>query len=167
MDFKLEHKNAFTVIGFSTHISPEEGYIKCPEFWDKEYNQKYSRLWASMQPETPEERAIFENKIGLMALCIEGAEGFEYMIAGIYNGGEVPEAMKLYSFPESDWAVFSAKGPLPESLQSLNTAVWQDWLPNEGTAFEANGTATIEIYSAGDQRSEDYTCGMWIPVIKK
>ena len=40
-----EHKPAITFIGFSTSIRPEEGYQKCPEFWDKEYAQKYARLW--------------------------------------------------------------------------------------------------------------------------
>ena len=34
--------------------------------------------------------------------------------------GAVPEGLKLYRFPESDWAVFSARGPLPGSLQTLN-----------------------------------------------
>ena len=37
------------------------------------------------------------------------------------GGGEVPEGLSLYTFPESDWAMFSAKGPLPGSLQALNT----------------------------------------------
>lgn len=30
------------------------------------------------------------------------------------------------TFPESDWAMFSAKGPLPGSLQALNTRVWEE-----------------------------------------
>ena len=37
-----------------------------------------------------------------------------------------------YTFTESDWAMFSAKGPLPDSLQELNTKVWQEWYPKEG-----------------------------------
>lgn len=28
--------------------------------------------------------------------------------------------------------MFSAKGPLPGTLQSLNTQVWKEWYPNEG-----------------------------------
>ncbi|MGN1160861.1 MAG: hypothetical protein ACI4SX_01310 [Candidatus Fimenecus sp.] len=45
MKVTYEHKPAMTFIGFSTSIRPEEGYQKCPEFWDKEYTQKYARLW--------------------------------------------------------------------------------------------------------------------------
>ena len=164
MNMKLEHKEAFEVIGFSAHIKPEEGYVKCPEFWEKEFRQRYSRLWETKQPQTPQEQAVWDNGIGRLALCIEGENGFEYMIAGVYRGGNVPEGMKLFSFPESDWAVFSAQGPLPASLQQLNTQVWQSWYPNDGQNYLPNGTATVEYYSAGDPASADYECGMWIPV---
>ena len=52
MNVTYEHKPALTFIGYSTSIRPEEGYQKCPEFWDREYAQKYARLWQTMQPET-------------------------------------------------------------------------------------------------------------------
>ena len=72
MNVTYEHKSTMTFIGFSTSIRPEEGYIKCPEFWDKEYAQKYARLWQTMKPETPVEAAILENSVGLFAICDEG-----------------------------------------------------------------------------------------------
>ena len=91
-----------------------------------------------------EENAICENGIGMFAICAEKEGCFEYWIAGLYQGGEVPEGMKLYSFPEGDWAMFSAKGPLPGSLQSLNTSVWQEWYPNEGQQYMGTGKAALE-----------------------
>ena len=51
--------------------------------------------------------------------------------------------MKLYRFPESDWAVFSARGPLPGSLQALNTCIWQTWYPAEGQQVVGNGAAAL------------------------
>ena len=57
--------------------------------------------------------------------------------------GAVPEGLKLYRFPERDWAVFSAKGPLPGSLQTLNTYVWQTWYPAEGQQVVGNGAAAL------------------------
>ena len=44
MEVTYEHRPALTFIGFSTAICPEEGYQKCPEFWDREYARKYARL---------------------------------------------------------------------------------------------------------------------------
>lgn len=58
MNVKYEYKSAMIFIGFSTSISPKEGYIKCPEFWDKEYSQKYARLWQTMKPETQDEKDL-------------------------------------------------------------------------------------------------------------
>ena len=43
-DTPYEHKPAMTLIGFSTLIRMEEGYTRCPGFWDVEYNRKYARL---------------------------------------------------------------------------------------------------------------------------
>lgn len=167
MKFQYEHKPAMTLIGFSTTIRPNEGYIKCPEFWDKEYARKYARLWQTMRPETPTEAAILENDIGSFAIR-EGKEGaFEYWIAGLYKGGEVPKGLKLYPIPESDWAIFSAKGPLPGSLQALNTYVWQEWYPEEDKRYMGHGNTMLEVYTPGNMQAPDYECGIWVPVERK
>ena len=166
MKVTYENKPAMTFIGFSASIRPEEGYQKCPEFWDREYAQKYARLWQTMKPETAIEAAILENGIGMFAICDEKEGFFEYWIAGLYKGGEVPEGLKLYTFQESDWAMFYAKGPLPGSLQELNTQVWQEWYPTEGQKYMANGSAMLEVYSSGDMQSPDYECGIWVPICK-
>ena len=167
MNIRYEHKPAMTLIGFSTMIRPNEGYVECPKFWDREYTQKYARLFETMIPKTPTERAILENGIGMLAVCDEKEDGFEYWIAGLYTGGEVPEGLKLYTFPESEWAMFSAKGPLPGSLQALNTYVWQEWYPNEGKELMGSGNAMLEVYTTGDMQAPDYECGIWVPVERK
>lgn len=164
MKVSYEKKQEMVFIGYHTEIRPEEGYRKCPEFWDREYTAKYARLWQTMKPGTEIEKAILENGIGMFAICAESKNGFDYWIAGIYRGGCVPEGLDLYSFPAGEWAVFTAKGPLPGSLQSLNTRVWQEWFSNDGRKYRANGTATLEVYSAGDPKSPDYECGIWVPV---
>lgn len=164
MNVLYEHKQKMTFIGFSTHVRPDEGYVKCPEFWEREYSEKFARLWQTMKPETPVEEAILRCGIGMFALCSDGDDGFEYWVAGKYDGGEVPDGLRLFTYPESDWAVFTAKGPLPASLQGLNDAVWKEWFPREGKAAGADGKLTVEVYSAGDPDSQDYECGIWIPV---
>ena len=126
MNATYEKKKAMTFIGYHTEIRPDEGYVKCPEFWEKEYNQKYARLWQTMKPETPVEKAILENHIGMFAICAESENGFDYWIAGLYQGGEVPDGLELYAFPESSWAVFSAKGPMPKALQGRSGSRMKD-----------------------------------------
>jgi len=164
MNVKYENKEAMTFIGFHTEIKPDEGYVKCPEFWEKEYSAKYSRLWQTMKPETAVESAILENGIGMYAICADSKGSFTYWIAGLYKGGDVSEGLELYTFPAGKWAMFSAKGALSSSLQNLNTEIWHNWFPTEGKKHGADGMATLEVYSAGNPQSPDYECGIWVPV---
>ncbi len=165
MDVRYEEKEKMTFIGYHTSIRMEEGYEKCPEFWNKEYAAKFAHLWQTMKPENPLEAAVLENRIGMFAICVNGEGGFDYWIAGLYQGGDVPEGLELYTFPAGDWAVFTAKGPIPESLQALNTEVWEEWIPRNGQKYQADTKATLEVYAAGDNRSADYESGIWIPIM--
>ena len=167
MDVKYEKKGKLTFIGFHTEIRPEEGFQKCPEFWEKEYTGRYARLWQTMKPETPVEAAILENGIGMYAICAGRENGFAYWIAGEYRGGDVPEGLSLFTFPEGDWAMFSAKGPLSDSIQSLYAQVWEEWAPTVETMYDVHSTPVLEIYSAGNPQSPDYQFGIWVPLRAK
>lgn len=47
----------------------------------------------------------------------------------LYTGGEVPQGMSVYEFPGLECAKFSCKGPMPGSLQIINTKIFNEWLP--------------------------------------
>ena len=162
MKLEYKHQKEMTFIGYYTEIKMNEGYEKCPEFWDKEYGEKYSKLFTTMIPENDEERAILENNIGMYALCVDNGGEFQYWIAGEYKGGSVPDGFSLYSFPESEWALFSTKGPIPSYIQELNSYIWDEWMETEGKEKGAKEKATIGVYSVGNPRSEEYESGIWI-----
>ena len=158
----------FTVIGYSIVIGSGDGFKKCPEFWAEQYARRFERLLRTMKPETPEEQAVFDNRIGQYAVCrclkSEGREdAFEYMICGEYAGGAVPESMKLLAIPESDWAEFRCRGALPKSLQDLYAAAY-GWLKDHGEYRELG--FDIEAYTPGNPADADYECGLIIPVKK-
>ena len=163
----ISHHNEFTVIGYSIIIKGKEGPEKCPEFWNEQYAQRFARLFQTMKPETPEERAVWDNKIGQYAVCrcleSEGQDGFEYMICGEYQGGAVPEGMKLLTLPESDWMEFRCKGALPKSLQDLYDAAY-GWL-NDHSEYQGAGI-DIESYTPGNPAAPDYECVLIILVKK-
>ena len=110
---------------------------------------------------------MLENKIGMYALCIDHGRSFTYVIAGLYQGGDVPEGMEVYDLPASEYAVFETQGPLPISLQRLTDRVWNRWYPNEGREFERNGEIAVEVYSSGDPKSPDYRSAIWLPVKRR
>ena len=165
----ISHRRDFTFIGFSTVIRHDEGPLKCPEFWNEQYAQRFERLLRTMKPETPEEQAVFDNRIGQYAVCrclkSEGRDGaFEYMICGEYLGGAVPESMKLLTIPESDWAEFRCRGALPKSLQDLYEAAYTVWLKDH-PEYQGLGI-DIESYTPGDPSDPDYECSLILPVKK-
>ena len=63
------------------------------------------------------------------------------------------------------WAQFVCKGPLPESLQSVNTKIWTEWLPSL-KGYELAGNYNLEVYSLpADDPAEDVSY-IWIPLRK-
>ena len=170
MDFVVSPMWGMKLIGFEREFTYENGYDEIPKFWD-EICEKYCNhtIYAGLAPSCPEEQAIIDNCIGEYGVCIDDLGGgrFRYLIAGRYTGGEVPDSMKLVELPQGDWAKFKARGPLPESLQSLNTKVFKEWLPGNPD-YEIAGCYNIEWYSCdGDKDSDDYESGIWVPVRRK
>lgn len=165
MDYIVEKMSGFKVIGFEKVFSFESGYNEIPKFWD-EFSGNLMRLYSEGNPKTDIEKAICDNNIGMFGVCVDdiGKNGeFRYIIAGIYRGGEVPEGMVTYELPEIEWAKFRCVGPLPGALQSVNTKIFKEWLPNNGEYKIAMG-CNIEYYSQGNPTSSDYESAIWVPV---
>ena len=56
-----------------------------------------------------------------------GNESFEYLIADIYDpSAEVPDGLVVKSIPAFTWAVFPCKGAFSQSMQAVNTQIFQN-----------------------------------------
>lgn len=169
MDYIVEKEKALRLIGFEREFFMENSYVEIPKFWD-EYRERYcDGLRKGKVPEGELETAVFHYHVGLFGVCIDDAEEkgrFRYLIAGRYTGGEVPEGMTLYEFPEMEWAKFLCRGSMPGALQSVNTKIFREWLP-ENPDYEIAMGANIEWYGEGDIWSPDYESAIWIPVKRR
>ncbi len=168
MEYKIKAMPPFTLIGFQKEFSYDSAYREIPRFWD-EVMENAAGVFAGKPPADPCEKALVDNNIGEYGVCIdEMVEGrFRYLIAGEYCGGEVPAGMVLHAFPRCDWAVFDCFGPMPDALQSLNTRVFRDWLPNNPD-YESAMAASIEWYdSANEMGDTNFHSAIWIPVKEK
>lgn len=170
MDFIVEKMDGWQVIGVEREFSMETSYQEIPRFWDEFIAQRCAPLWAGKQPETALERAVCACNIGEYGVCIDDGlvpGRFRYLIAGKYDGREVPEGLKVFSFPALTWARFRCSGPMPESLQSVNTKIFREWLPGNPD-YEIAGGFNIEWYSMEkDTDAADYESGIWIPVKRR
>ena len=169
MECKVIKKSPFKVIGFQREFTYEKAYAEIPRFWDEIFGKYFSGICAGKAPANELEKAAVENCIGEYGVCIDDIPGgrFRYLIAGRYTGGNIPEGLTVYEFPEGEWAVFECTGKMPEALQSVNTRVFREWLPNNPD-FAIHGNANIEWYDCkGSKDDPDYHSAIWIPVKRK
>ena len=104
---------------------------------------------------------------GMYGICMDGdGKNFDYLIADNYiPWNEIPEGCETRVIPAGTWAVFSCHGALPESLQSVNTKIWSEWVPS-CKAYKLAGNYNIEMYTPlCDDPNQNY-CEIWIPVEK-
>ena len=170
MDYKIAPMFPFKVIGFQKVFDNETAYAEIPKFWD-EICEKYAyNVYAGNAPANPYEQALVDNCIGEYGVCIDdiGCGKFRYLIAGKYTGGAVPDGMVVYEFPRNEWAVFNCIGPNPQTLQSVNTRIFSEWLPGN-PEYELSGNATVEWYDCvnGEMSDPDYHSAIWVPVKRK
>lgn len=170
MDYIVEKLGGFQLIGMEREFPMESSYQDLPKFWDEFIGTQCAPLWAGKKPETALEKAVCECNIGEFGVCIdEGcpAGRFRYMIAGRYDGREVPAGLTVFTLPALEWVKFRCSGPMPEALQSVNTKIFQEWLPGNPEFEIAQGT-NIEWYSMEkDTSAPDYESEIWIPVKRK
>ena len=170
MNVKIVKRFPFKVLGFAREFSTENSFRMIPKFWDEICENYAANVYAGNPPANPQEKAIIDHCIGEYGVCVDGGYGdgkMLYIIAGKYTGGEVPEGMTLYEFPEGEWAVFECVGPMPSAIQEMTVRVYQEWLPGNPD-YELCGDAMVEWYDCdGEQDSPDYRSAIWIPVKRK
>lgn len=158
MDYKIEKKEAFSVLGRSKTFPYEGAKEQVPAFWNEHFSGGFSNIVC-----------------GTYGICFDEAMGmdqFEYLIADPYDPAKaIPEGFVVKNIPAFTWAVFPCRGPMPGALQDANTAIYTEWLPSTGNYKFAAGYC-VEFYEnpmnypKGTQ-DENYYCEIWIPVQPK
>jgi AraC family transcriptional regulator len=158
MDYQIIDKPAFKAAGIVIETTMEDGQNKkdITKFWaDSQLNGDVARIISLLGA---------EELYGIIYGIVPGQDTFNYMIGGRLDGDEVPEGLTAIEIPASRWAVFTAVGPLPGSIQSLFNRIFQEWFP--ATGYEHAHAPELEVYFPGDIHSEDYRCEVWVPIVK-
>lgn len=156
MNYKIEEKEAFTIVGISKMFNYENSRTEVPKFWQENFYK--------------------EQKVrGTYGICIDdgNAQGeFEYIIADNYDPQkEIPSGFVKKVIPKQTWIVFECIGPMPDAIQDLEEKIFSEWLPNNHE-YEISANYSIEWYtdiSKYKEKSNDpkYYSEIWIPVNKK
>lgn len=158
MDYRIAQKEAFTVLAVSKEFRYKNAKQEIPLFWQEHFaseNGKYvcGMFGINIDPQMSDER-------------------FEYLIADIYNPtADVPEGLVVKTIPAFTWAVFPCMGALSQSLQTVNTRIFSEWLPAQ-QEYEFAAGYCVEMYDAADKYpdgtgDENYYAEIWIPIKKK
>ncbi len=157
MDYRITKKEAFTVLAVSKKFSYQNAKQDIPLFWQEHYASGKGK-----------------HVCGMFGINIDpqmGNERFEYLIADIYNPSkDIPEGFEVKTIPKFTWAVFPCKGPLPESLQGVNTKLFSEWLPALHD-YEFAAGYCVEMYDLPDKYpkgtgDENYYSEIWVPIKK-
>ena len=153
MEYRIEAKEAFTVVGSAKEFNSDASYSEIPKFWREHF-----------------ESGGGKHICGMFGICYDHDEDthlFNYMIADSIGGKEeLPDIFVKKEIPAKTWAIFPCKGAMPNALQEVNSRIWSEWLPN-CREYEMDGNINLEMYSDGDTSSADYYSEIWIPVIRK
>jgi AraC family transcriptional regulator len=148
MDYKIEKKEAFTVVGSARQFNSDSSYSEVPKFWCEHFEKGNGKYVCGM--------------FGISFDC--DGKVFNYMIADSAEGkGEMPADFITKEIPAKTWAIFPIKGAIPNALQEANSKIWNEWLPNNGE-YEMEENISVEMYSDGDTNSPDYYSEIWIAV---
>lgn len=148
LEYKIVEKAQFTVMGKVRTFDIETSYDEVPKFWKEHMESGYNKIVC-----------------GMYGICMDNdGKKFDYLIADNYlPWNEVPEGYVTRVIPAGTWAVFPCRGPLPKSIQDVNTKIWSEWLPS-CKEYKLAGNYNIEMYTPPQGNPEDYYCEIWVPV---
>ncbi len=151
LEYRIEEKLSFTVVGKMKKFNTETSYDEIPKYWD-EYNESGGNDIAP----------------GMYGLCCDSdGKSFEYYIGCNYLPFMgIPDGYIAKIIPAGMWAIFPCKGTIVETLQSVNTKIWSEWLPNL-KEYRLSGNYNLEVYLTPPQPDpKDEYCEIWVPVEK-
>lgn len=149
LEYKIVEKPQFTLVGLPRMFNSDTSYQEIPKFWDEVMEMENCPL------------------LGMYGVCIdEDGKNFEYLIADNYiPWQEVPAGCVTRVIPAFTWAVFPCRGPLPQTLQDVNTRIWTQWLPN-CKDYRLAANLNLELYAPPAEKPEDTYSEIWLPVEK-
>ena len=133
MEPKIISKKAFPIIGIELKTTSREGknFIEIPQFWTQVIQKKQiDKIPNKKQPGA------------VLGICMDfRADGdFSYIIGSeVTNTDRVPDDMVTKMIPNAEYAVFTAIGKMPDSIQDTTKYIHREWLPKSTSILQRSG----------------------------
>lgn len=152
MDYRIIKKEAFKVLAKTKIFKEENSKKEIPKFWTEYFSS-----------------GSHKQVCGMLGICEQektGSGEFRYGIGCECEAGStIPDGFEMLTIPSYTWAVFKCVGPMPDTIQNMWKRIYSEWLPQ--AEYELISDYDFELYTEGNNQSEDYVSEIWIPVKKK
>ena len=159
MNYRIIDKDAFNIVGIKKRISlVYEGV-----------NHQMDDMWTSLTEKDFIELKQLSNAEPGGIICAstnfsegrsEGTMLDQYI--GVASTKNVPERWEVLPVDACTWAIFTAIGDFPTTLQNLWARIFSEWLPTSG--YELISGPEILWNEGKDTTLPDYKSEIWIPV---
>lgn len=156
---RIVTKASFSVIGVELKTTSCDGknFIEIPRFWEKVMAQgTILAIPGKTYPDT------------MLGMCMdfEADGGFSYVIGAEVTGtGGAPEGMVFRTIPGARYAVFTARGRIPGSVQETTRYIYRDWLPTSG--FQRGDSAEFELYDGRCRNGDEAEVDVYVPIVPR
>ncbi|QHW31405.1 helix-turn-helix domain-containing protein [Paenibacillus rhizovicinus] len=164
MNYRLEEKEAFRIIGMKKRVPIVFNGV----------NPEIAAMWASLNEASIKELKSLSNidPAGIISASTNFSEGRmeergeldHYIGAASTLDCPDPDRLAQLEVPASTWAVFTAVGPFPETLQQVWGSIYAEWFPSSG--YEQREGPEILWNADKDTSSPTFRSEIWIPVQK-
>lgn len=159
MDYKIVEREKFQLLtrvqAFRNESTSEEGNTEIPDFW--------KQCGADGTFDILKKHSKNHDIYGVCAPISKEETHFNYGIGMPYDGGSIPDGLRVWDVTPTLWAVFKCIGTDGECIGETWDRIFKEFLPS--SEYNMLDDTDFELYS--ENNSPDCFCEIWIPVEKK
>lgn len=150
-------KESFPIIGIELRTTTRDGmnFIEISQFWEKVLKKgPIAKIPDRKSPDA------------ILGICMdfESDGSFSYVIgAEVTSTENTPDDMVCRTIPGAKYAVFTARGKMPDSIQDVTKYIYQKWLPN--SEVQRANSADFELYDERFNAEENAEVDIYVPIV--
>jgi len=163
MNYRIEEKEAFRIVGLKKRV---------PIIFNG-VNPEIAAMWKSLDEPLITQLKQLSNvaPLGLLSASTNFSEermeekGELDHYIGVATTSECPANLSQLEVPATSWAVFTAVGPFPQTLQEIWGRIYSEWFPS--SIYEQVEGPEMLWNESKDVTSPTFKSEIWMPVRKR
>ncbi len=157
MEPVIVSRDSFSIIGIELRTTSRDGtnFLEIPQFWEKVIEKgQIVKIPDRKSAET------------LLGICMDfKSDGsFSYIIGSeVTNTENALDDMVSRTIPAAKYAVFTARGNMPDSIQEVTKYIYQKWLPS--SEYQRANSADFEVYDERFDDKENPEVDIYVPIV--